>query len=285
MKYFFRLLLVLLLFSSCTLFDKLFRGEEVAKLGKYALYEAEISELMPKNVSPGDSAHIASRYINSWAKKYLLLAMAESQLSKADKDVTQELEDYRLSLLGYRYEELYVKERLDTLVTEDESMTYYSDNINSFKDDISVVKARYVRIRSNSPNLKQIKSLYRSRNLRDVEKLEDLCYSSAEVYSNFNNEWISLFMIASELGSEISFCENELKKKKYIEKRDDNYTLLVFFYDNIKKGTPSPYEYNQSSIKEIIISRRKHDLIFNLENNLLDEAIKDNKLIIYRKIR
>lgn len=283
MKYFCGLFLISFLFSSCTLYDKLFKGAEVARLGKYVLYEEEIAELMPKNVSADDSSRIALRYIYSWANKYLLLSMAESQLSKEDKDVEQELEDYRLSLLGYRYEELYIYQRLDTLVTEEESMTYYSDNLDSFKDDISVVKARYVKIQDNSPNLPVIKTLYRSRNLKDVDRLEELCYSSAEVYSNFNNEWISLSVIAAELGSEVSFCEKELSRRKYIEKKEDGFTYLVFFYDNIRRGSPSPYEYNAENIKEIIISRRKHDLVFNLEKNLLQDALKDNKLIIYHK--
>ena len=48
----------------------------------------------------------------------LFMDMAETELSKGEKDVSREIESYRRSLLKYRYEQKYVNQRLDTAVTE-----------------------------------------------------------------------------------------------------------------------------------------------------------------------
>lgn len=281
MKRFLTIFLLASLLSSCQLFDRLFNGEVVARLGNSVLHKSEIIDLIPKNSSPEDSARIVSRYIESWATKQLLLSMAENQLPKDAKDVDEELNDFRRSLLVFRYEKLFVEQRLDTLVTDKEREQYYKDHPQSFTAQVPIVKARYVKINSSSPNFQIIKTLYRSNMLEDIDQLEDLCYSSAEIYSNFNNEWVSLSVIAKELGMEISMCEEELMKKPYIEKSSMGLSSLVFVYDKVPSGAISPYDFNIEKIDEIIISKRKQELISNLERNLLEDAFDNNKLIIY----
>ena len=99
---------------------ELFRGEVVAKVGDHKLFRSQLDNYIPGGVSASDSAALARQYINAWAEDLLLLDMAEEQLSEAEKDVSAELERYRQTLLKYRYEQLYVDQRLDTLITDEE---------------------------------------------------------------------------------------------------------------------------------------------------------------------
>ena len=85
--------------SSCRLYDRLFKGDVVARAGRDVLYESDVEALNITGFSAEDSARIVERYIMSWAKNRLLLDMAESQLSKADRDVEAQLEEYRQQLL------------------------------------------------------------------------------------------------------------------------------------------------------------------------------------------
>ena len=62
---------------------------------------------------------MVEQYVNNWAIQHLLLKKAESELSKSDRDVQQELEDYKNSLLVYRFEKYFIEQRLDTLITEE----------------------------------------------------------------------------------------------------------------------------------------------------------------------
>ena len=101
--------------------SELFRGEVVARVGDHKLYRSQLDDYVPSGLSPEDSAGLARQYINAWAEDLLLLDMAE------------ELEAYRRTLLGYRYRQLYIDRRLDTLVTDEELERYYRVHQERFK--------------------------------------------------------------------------------------------------------------------------------------------------------
>ncbi len=111
---------------------ELFRGEVVAKVGDYRLHRSQLESYIPAGVSAEDSAALARQYILTWAEDLLLMDMAEAQLSKQEKDVSAELEEYRKSLIKYRYEQLYIQQRLDTLVTDEEVARYYEEIRTSY---------------------------------------------------------------------------------------------------------------------------------------------------------
>ena len=48
-----------------------------------------------------------------------------------------------------------------------------------------------------------------------------------------------------------------------------------------KPGTVAPLEYCTDRIREIILSNRKHALLAGLEQDLLKDALEQEKLIIY----
>ena len=106
-------------------------GEVIARVGKHRLHRSELEKFIPSGVSPEDSTGLAQRYIKAWAEELIMLDMAEKQLSVKEKDLTEELEQYRRSLLTYRYQQKYINQRLDTLVTDDEIEAYYKANRTS----------------------------------------------------------------------------------------------------------------------------------------------------------
>ena len=118
---------------SCRAISSFLSNDEVvAKVGKEKLYRSDLEKVVPKGISPQDSSRLASQYIFSWASDRVYLTIAEQQLSKSEKDVARELEDYRKSLLKYRYEQLYVNERLDTAVSQDHLEEYYQSHQERF---------------------------------------------------------------------------------------------------------------------------------------------------------
>ena len=101
--------IVLPTLSSCRAISNFLRNDEVvAQVGKERLYRSDLEMVVPKGLPVEDSSRLAQQYINVWASDRVYVAIAEEQLSKNEKDVTRELEDYRMSLLKYRYEQLYL---------------------------------------------------------------------------------------------------------------------------------------------------------------------------------
>ena len=268
--------------SSCRLYDSLFKGDVVARAGRDVLYRSDVDALNITGFSPEDSARIVERYIVSWAKSRLLLDMAQSQLSKADRDVEAQLEEYRQQLLVYRYEQQYVEQRLDTAVTDQEYMDFYEANPASFVAHVPLMKGWYIKVSDDSPNLNPIKSIYRSRVEEDRDRLGQLCYTSAEKYYFFEN-WVGLDAVVEGTGLDVQELARVLDNRSFIEKNFLGYTYLISVDDYVPAGSLAPYEYCRERIRNHILNRRKQELIASLERNLLNDAIVSEKFVIYSR--
>lgn len=271
------IILALLVFASCKYIDFVSEDKKVAEVGDKVLYETDVKNLIAPGTSVEDSLNMLRQYTNSWALKNLLLMKAEKELSKEDMDVEKELEEYRASLLVFRYEKLYVEQRLDTNISDDECRKYYEAHSPTFTQSSSVVKARIIKISKNSPNNEIIRKMYKSSAIEDIDELERICYSSADRYNNFGNQWTDMESVAREIPLDLQSCEREAWSKSCIETRDSLYNYFVYFAQKVPEDSPAPFEYYKPRIKEIILSKRKQELLSELGSSLIKEAIENKK--------
>ena len=245
------------------------------------MYRSELNALIPSNIQKEDSIRLARQYINAWALDQLFLTIAEQQLSKTDKDVTKELEDYRKSLLKYRYEQLYINERLDTAVSEDNVEAYYTANAGRFELSRPVVKARYLRIPSDSPALAKIRKKMSSDLAQDLVEADSLAYSSALKFTTWGNRWIDVASLASEFGTDYVTVISSIKAG-WVEITDSTgVTNVAYISDMVREGGLAPLEYCTPQIKDMIISSRKQSLVTGLEQDLLKDAREKGQFVIF----
>lgn len=255
--------------------------ETIAEVGQAKLYRSELNELIPRGIPAEDSVRLAKMYINTWALDQVFLAVAEEQLSKSEKDVTKELEDYRKSLLKYRYEQLFVNERLDTSVSDDRIERYYQDHEEKFILQRPVVKARFLLIAEDSPSLDKIKKKMASDEVQDLVDADSLAYSSALKFLTWGNEWIDASTLAREFGSDHETMLDWMEGK-WITRRDTSGRVSVAYVSEMMSaGRLAPIEYCTPSIRDMIISARKQSLISTLEQDLLKDARETGQLVIF----
>lgn len=282
------ILLTLCLAASCQLVQRfreganeLLRGEVVARVGRHKLYQSQLQSYIPAGVSPEDSAALAARYINAWAEDLLLLDMAEGQLSKADKDVKDELEEYRRTLLKYRYEQLYILQRLDTLITDEEIEAYYKANTERFRLDRPVIKARYMIIPENSRSLTSLKKKMSSDDDLEVAEADSLGRYAALKYVDASDTWMDAITLAQELGTDWRSLLGSISKH-FAQLPDESGNLHVaYIVEMVPEGKPAPMEYVTERIRDLILSSRKHKLESDLERDLLEDALRTQKFVIY----
>lgn len=269
--------------SSCDFIYSLIHDDEVvAKLGRQMLYRSELDAYVPKGVSPEDSTAIARQYISLWAKELLFLDVAQTRLSKQEADVSGELEDYRRSLLKYRYEQRVVSERLDTVVTDDELASYYESHADMFRLEVPIVKARFLDIMPDSPNFQTLRKKLASSAPEDLAIVDSLSFISAIRYEDKSGEWVSMTDYSRNFGTDYGSVLAKLRPDGYIEIPDENSDLKIGYVCSIlRAGKTAPLEYCQKRVRDIIISNRKHELLNTLEQELLDEALANEELIIY----
>ena len=207
--------------------------------------------------------------------------MAEAQLSKEEKNVDKELEEYRRTLLKYRYEERYINERLDTLITDAEVRNYYEAHADRFTLDRPVLKARYMVIPADSRSFRTIKELMGSDDAMDAIAADSLAFTAALRYVDSSDNWLDALLLARELGTDEESMMKSLKNKFIEFKGDDGNIRVAYVVDLVRKGEPAPLEYCADRIRDIILSARKHELVSGLERELLIDAQNKDKFVIY----
>lgn len=275
--------IVLPALTSCRAISSFLSKEEaVAEVGSARLYRSDLNMVIPKGIAYEDSVRLAKSYINTWALDQVFLSIAEQQLSKSEKDVTRELEDYRTSLLKYRYEQLYVNERLDTAVSDDKVEEYYETHKDKFILRRPLVKARFLKISAESPTLKELKKKMSSEEVNDLFDADSLAYSSALKFEIWQNNWVDIALVASELGMDYTSVLASMKGK-WVERTDTTGIMTVAYISEIiSEGHVAPIEYSTPSIKDMIISVRKQQLVSTLERDLLNEARENGQFVILK---
>ena len=273
--------IVLPMLASCKAISEFFDKEEVvAEVGQAKLRKSELDRVVPAGLSAEDSVRLARQYINTWALDQVFLNVAEQQLSKSEKDVTKELEAYRTSLLKYRYEQLYVNERLDTAVSDDAVQEYYETHSSKFILQRPVVKARFLSISEDSPMLKTIRKKMSSDEVEDIIEADSLAFSSAFKFTTWNNEWIDAAVMAREFGQDYASVLSGVSKG-WNERTDTSGVVnAAYVTEIVPKGAMSPLEYSTPFIKDMIISARKQALVSALEHDLLEDARVNGKFVI-----
>jgi hypothetical protein len=239
-------------------------------------------KLIQRGINEADSAALFQNYINKWAKRQLLLQKAEENLSPALKDeITKQLEETRSNLVIYQYQRQMILEKLDTVLTDAELENYYAANENSFVLTSNIVKALFIKIPLETPDLNKIRTLARSNDHNDLQRLETYCYQFAEKFDDFNEAWVPMDKLSVELPQNIENEEYFLKRNTFFETSDSTSLYLVSIRDYRLRSSLAPFEYVKDDIKRIIWNTRRFEFIQSLENGIYNDALKDNSFKIY----
>ncbi len=245
------------------------------------LYLSDIQHIFPKGVSKEDSSSLANAYITTWIKTQLLVNKAELNLPKDQLDVDKQIEAYRSSLLIYKYEEQMVKDKLDTVVSDDEIEKYFDQNASNFILDENIVKALFIKVPKNAPNIDNVKKWYKSDQREEIKKLDSYCYNYASKFDYFKEEWVSFDIIKNELPKPIENEDEFVKNNRTIEQSDSSSLYFVYLKEKISKGSISPLEYIKFKIKDILINKRKVKFLNDLESKIYNDAQDHNNFTIY----
>ena len=277
------ILTLLLAVCSCDFINGIIHDDEVvARVGSRRLYRSQVEALIPPGTASTDSANIALQYIHNWSMDLLYSDIAAQQLTKSELDVSEELEDYRNSLLKFRYEQRYINARLDTAVTREQIQEYYDSHKDLFMLDVPIVKARFLDIMQESPNLEILRVKMAGLGEGDLAEADSIAYLSALRYEDKSDVWMDMPSFARYFGTDYGTLLANLDKDGYIDIRDERGDAkIAYVCELIRPGRLAPEDYCVPRIRDIIISNRKRELLLALERDLLSDALEKKTLIIY----
>jgi hypothetical protein len=196
--------------------------------------------------------------------------------------VNKEVEEYKNSLLIYRYKNQLVKEKMDTTVSESSLQQYYNEHRDNFILNRNIVKAIYIKIPVQVSNPDNIKDLCISENKEKQEKLTSYCMSYAKAYDRFSDQWVAADLVLKNLPGEIKDQQQFLERNRYVESTDMNYYYIVSIRDYRLSGQVSPVDYVKNDIRNLMLSKQKIDFLKQIEKDIYREGTNSNKVKLYK---
>ena len=132
----------------------------VAAIYDKVLYQSDLQSVVYEGISRSDSIVRTKAFIDSWIRQQLLLHKAENSLEKSELDFSKQIEDYRNSLIIYKFESQYVEQHLDTVVSEIEIERYIRDNDSVLELDKEAVRYIILNMRKKALIEKLNNNLY-----------------------------------------------------------------------------------------------------------------------------
>ena len=254
------------------------KSEIIAIVNTYKLFKEDLKDFLPRNISREDSLILVKSFIQDWAVKKLLLdAAANNNTQESLKSINNLVQDYKESLLINNFKEALIKQQLDTIIFDDEVEAYYLINNENFKLNEVLVKSKYLYFDASVINKKEIVKFFKSEEIEDAEELERQ-QLSFKMYQLNDSIWTELDKILLKLPFS---KENLLKKSKFIQKQDSLGLYLVAIKDILRRNDIAPLSYIKPTIKEMILHKRKIELIRNIEKIIVKDATKNNNFKIY----
>lgn len=273
--------LLLIILTSCTSFFKKKSERVLARVHDEYLYESDLAGVITRGMLPKDSLVITRSYIENWIRQKLVIHQAEKNLTESQMDFTPQLESYKNSLIIYAYENALVRQNLDTLITDDEIQNYYDGNQQNFLLKDNIIQIQYVKLPRTSKNIKQFKNLLASNNPDDKNKLSDLCEKQALDYFLDDQNWLFFSDLLKQIPVKTYNQEDFLKNNRELEYQDSLYSYLVRFRDFKIKESVSPLSFEKQRIRDIILNKRKIELINRMQEDIYSNAQKKDIFEIY----
>jgi hypothetical protein len=256
----------------------------VARVHNSFLYQDELIGIIPAGATADDSIARVTAYVNSWIRKHLVIHEATKNIDINEAEVERKVLDYRYSLIGYEYQNFYIQKNLDDSVSDQEIQEYYKSRQDNFILKQNIVQGTYIKVPKEAPRTKRIKDLMYSRKEKDVAELRSYCLSFSAAFHLADSSWIEFDKLVvnsplAEIPNKVQF----LRSYNYYETTDTEFLYFLKIDAYKMSDNVSPLEFVKQDIKNIILNKRKVELARKLEDEVYENAAKQNDFEIYNR--
>ncbi|HHH49742.1 MAG TPA: peptidyl-prolyl cis-trans isomerase [Saprospiraceae bacterium] len=253
----------------------------IARVKDNYLYIDDIKDIVSQATTKEDSALLVTNFINRWATKQLLLDQSQINLSVKQQKVFDKLvKDYKTELYTEAYKSNIVSKQLDSTITEQEYETFYNNNKENFRLNDHLLKIRYVYLDRNFSDIDAVKKQIKNFEKEDQQLLKEKSLTF-KAYNFNDSTWIKKENIIEKIPVLKNQEKQLLKKSNFVQLQDSIGVYLVKIKDILTINDIAPLTYVKPTIKQIILNRRKLDLIKKLEKDITKDALKNKKFEIY----
>ena len=269
-------------FTSCDYFKKEDPGVPVARVNENYLYQEDVSALVTPEMSVEDSSLVVNGFINRWATQQLLIDGAKRNINISDQQRLDDLvEQYKTDLYSQAYKDVLVEKSLDSAISDAEVKEFYEENEANFRLNEELLKLRFIQINDTDYNIRTIKERFTRYNAEDKKYLDSIAVQF-QSYNLNDSIWVSKDKVINTIKPITP--ENEeryLNITNFLQLRDSLGLYLVAIKDKLNRNEYAPLEYVVPTVKQIILNKRKLELVKQLEKDITKDAIKNKQFEIY----
>ena len=269
--------------SSCDYFKQDNLGNPIARVNNSYLYQKDIKNLIFENTSKEDSTLIVANFINRWATKQLLIDQSIVNLPQEKQDAYNDLvNQYKIDLYIEAYKSSIVAKQLDSIIALKELEDFYNKNKENFKLNDDLLKIRYIHIDKNFSNTKELVEKFKRFDSIDKQALTDLSIKFKAFNLN-DSIWIKNDVLIGALPVLKYSNSQVLKKTNFTQLQDSLGVYLVKIEAVLKTNDIAPLSYVKQTIGQILLNKRKQELLKKIEKDITKDAIKNKNFELFTK--
>ncbi|WP_025741499.1 hypothetical protein [Aquimarina pacifica] len=271
-----------LVLVSCQNFENRIKKEIVARVNNSYLYKEDLKNLVPENTPSVDSSNIIKTYINNWATRQLFIDQAKLNLTEEELETFDDLvENYKNTLYINAYKNAVINKSIDMEITEQDLQSYYEQNLKNFNLNEELVKLRYLHLPADYDRIVATRKQFGRFNEEDKEELIEKKVQYL-AYSLNDSTWIKLDQIFGRIPILKKQDKSKLlKNKKEVQLKDSTGIYLVKIEHFLGRNELAPLEYIRPRIRQIILNKRKLELIKKIEKDITRDAVENKQFEVY----
>ncbi|MFA5620579.1 MAG: hypothetical protein WDA08_09760 [Weeksellaceae bacterium] len=252
----------------------------VVQYKRHFLTDRDIKLILPKDVSKEDSAKLVEAYIEEWVKKKAIVDKAEENIDDLTlKEIENKITEYRQDLLINAYNNHLIERSLKDSIQESEILAYFEENKKSFPLNKDIVNYRAISVYKSDES--RAEKLFNSGKDEDFLEAVKISEASRLQHQDQDSSWYSVESLVSQYPKlNESNLLSQLLNRRRLKFSSDSIVTMIRILKLKPKGSEAPYEFVKPTIKNLLVNKRKLNLLGNLQNELYKEAINRNEIKI-----
>lgn len=271
------LLLTVVAFSCRT--EQADEREVIAKTKTQVLYKDDVLDALPISLSPEDSITFVKSFVENWLHFTLLYEVADNNVSDNDSSLAKRVDLFRKELYINAYEQMFLQQKLDTLIPQKEIDEYYELHKNEYLLEHSVVKPIFIVFPlTKEREIAEVEKLFFPKKEIDLDALKDFCFQHCQKFS-FANQWVELNALKQELPFEV---RNEaFPVGKSLKFEDTANVFFVKIEEQRGAGNRMPIELAHDKIAKTILQSRKVEMLKNMREKVFQDATRKKQYEVF----
>lgn len=252
----------------------------LVQVGNYYLYQEDMAQSLPYNISETDSAEFVRDFVRKWIEEQVLYEKAEHNV-RGDERIERMVAEYRRTLVMNNYERMLLQQKMTEELTEEELQKYYNDNKQLFMLEEPVIKGVFIKAPLTSPGLQELKKWYKDKTDKSLELLEKYAFRNSVIYEYFYEHWVPVSELEGKVIVNLAELSENFDKHRNIEVEDGEYCYLLHIEEYMMKGEEKPYDLARYEIIDLLANSRRVEFMNKVKQDLYNQSVEMGRIKYY----